>query len=52
MENKYKKNPYFCKMKKLLVAIVLLCACALPVPAQETDANLVDVNPAEVPEEP
>ena len=29
-------------MKKLLVAIVLLCACALPVPAQETDANLVD----------
>ncbi len=29
-------------MKKILVTIVLACFCALPVPAQETDANLVD----------
>ena len=29
-------------MKKILVTLVLACFCALPVPAQETDANLVD----------
>ena len=29
-------------MRKLFVAFVLLCACTLSVPAQETDANLVD----------
>ncbi len=29
-------------MKRILVSLALVCLCALPVPAQETDANLVD----------